>query len=161
MGFRQIFPLFILPYFLTLSAIDSQNFGVGGFSLILLPLICTSFYSTPEPPFYVWIYTLNARQFLFYKIKTALLFSSILSVPALLCLITGFSSEIGILLAVQVLGYLYLIAFVLGKYALFPAPIDIISGFLLVASILFPPLLLITIPLFYRMSIQKLQTILP
>lgn len=159
-GFRTSFYLFLLPYYIAFFAYTSQNIGLGIFAIILLFLICCSYYTTTENEFYVWVHLHNAPQFLVYKIKIALFYASILVLPLVILLSVTHVSELGIIAGAVGLGYLYIIVFVLAKYANFPQQIDIVHSFLLMTSVILPPLLLFTIPIFYHQSKQRLQHIL-
>lgn len=159
-GFRQSFYLFAIPYYIAYFAYDGHNIGLSVFAIVLLFLICSAYYTNVENEFYVWVHQHNPKAFLFHKLTIAWMYASILALPMLLILGGSFISEIGIILGATALGYVYLSAFLLAKYANFPQQIDIVHSFLLILSIILPPLLLFTIPLFYQQSIKRLQTIL-
>ena len=159
-GFRKSVVLIVLAYLLIIIAIKYQNFNLGIFSLLLIFLICLSFYGQPEPSFYVWIYRLDAKTFLLNKIKIALLYSSLLCLPATIFLILFFYANAYLVLGFQALGYLYLSTIILAKYSAFPKNINLSQGILLSVSFLFPPLLVGVILFFYLQSIERLKEIL-
>jgi hypothetical protein len=87
-GFRNTFYLFFVAYVLTFIAISVNNFNLGVFAMLLLFATTLSYYTKPENEYYVWTYNSNPRQFLFSKIKTAILFSSSLALPIVLVQVT-------------------------------------------------------------------------
>ncbi len=159
-GFRKSFVFILLSYFLTIIGIRYQNFNLAMFSLVLIFGVCFSFYAQPETKFYVWIYRLNAVAFLFNKIKTAFYFSSLLCLPATILLMVFFNTNVYLILAVQLLGYIYLSTVIIAKYAAYPNSINLPQGLLLTISLLFPPLLAGVIPFFYLQSTKRLKEIL-
>ncbi|MFZ4771284.1 MAG: hypothetical protein ACOYLO_13965, partial [Ferruginibacter sp.] len=50
-GFRKSLFGFLFAYFLTAMSLTYQNFNLGIFSLVLIFLLCLSFYSEPEKEF--------------------------------------------------------------------------------------------------------------
>ena len=58
------------------------------------------------------------------------------------------------------LTFFYIALFILMKYAAFPRVINLPTGIIFFGSILFPPILLVLIPMYYSKSIQKLNPIL-
>jgi len=159
-GFRRSWPVFILAYFLTYMAISVPNFNVGLLALLLLFITSASYYSVPENKFYVWIFAKSPKQFLLYKIKNAMLHSSLLNVPVIIALGIFFPESIPILVGVMALSYIYLITFVLAKYSAFPHEMSVAQGLLLAISLAAPPLLLGTIPYFYSRSLERLNKLL-
>jgi len=159
-GFRKAFYVFFFAYFLTFMSVTAGNFNLGIFALILVFLICFTFYTNPENEFYVWVYSINSKGFLFRKTKTALLFSTILSMPIVVVLVIFFPANIAAILAFQALGYIYLITVVLAKYSAFPDQMNLPQGFLLAFSLWLPPLLLGIIPLLYLRAVKRLNEIL-
>jgi hypothetical protein len=160
LGFRKTFLLVFFAYFLTLMGILVDNFNLAVFSLLLVFLISLTFYSKPESRFYVWVYKVSARQFLFHKIRTALLHSSILALPVTISLLAVYKEFWWAILAVQVLGYLYLSCVMLAKYLNFPEEINLPQSIMLGIGLGIPPFLLWLIPFFYAKSLKKLKEVL-
>lgn len=106
-GFRNTFYLFIMTYSLTFIAISVGNFNLGIFSLLLVFFITLTFYSKPEDLYFVWSFIDSPKGFLMKKIRTGLVYSTMLSTPILIILSIFFFSEIKILLIFQLLGYIY------------------------------------------------------
>jgi len=159
-GFRNTFFVFAFVYFLTFMAIYVGNFNLGFFTILVVFITCMSFYSKPERAYYVWIFSLNPKSFLFRKIMIALLFSTILSLPILLSMSIFFPDKIWILLIFQGIGYIYLTTVILAKYADFPEEINFSQGVLFFLGLVFPPFILVIIPLFYSQSVYSLNKIL-
>lgn len=159
-GFRKTFFIFILCYFLTYIAVDVANYNLAIFSLLVIQFTCLTFYVFPENIFYVWNYSLNPKEFISYKFKIAVLYSSILCLPTILCLIIFFQNEILLSLGILILSYFFILTGMLTKYAAFPDKISIREGVILVFLIWFPPILVLIIPYLYIQSIKNLKTIL-
>ena len=159
-GFRKSLIGFLFAYFLTATSLIYQNFNLGIFSLVLIFILCLSFYSEPENEFYVWIHKLNVNGFLFDKIITAIIFSTIISLPITLSLLIFFQTNILAVLGLQALGYCYLLTVILAKYSAYPKKINLPQGILLGLSLTMPPLLLALAPFFYIQSKNRLKEIL-
>jgi len=159
-GFRNTFFIFIGNYFLTFMAITVGNFNLGFFSILLVFIICMTFYSNPEREYYVWIFSIDPNKFLYRKIKTAILFSTLLTFPILLSMSFFFPEKIGIMLIFQCIGYFYLSTIILAKYSDFPNKMNFTQVILFALGCVFPPFLLFLIPLFYSQSVYSLNKIL-
>lgn len=154
-GFRKTFYAFFFAAFLIFMAISVGNFNLGIFAILLAFFCCISFYFEPETQYFVWIFAQSPKVFLFQKIKTALLFSTFSTLPLSLALLFFFPSQMLIIVATQCLGYLYLIAVLLAKYAAFPRQISLPQAIILVFGIWLPPLILAVIPYFYFQIMGK------
>ena len=159
-GFRKIFWGFLVSYLLTFISMAVENFNLGIFSLLSVFLLCISFYTQTEPPFYVWIYSSEPKYFLLKKLKLALHHSTLLIIPVTISLCFFYPANISLIFASLGLGYIYLITVVLGKYSAFPEKMNLFQTILIGLSISFTPSLIILIPYFYLQSIKKLNTIL-
>jgi hypothetical protein len=140
--------------------ISVGNFNLGVFSLLLIFFLATTYYTSPEKEYFVWIYKLTPRGFLIDKIKTALWFSTLLCLPVTIALCFFFLKNIHIVLGLQVLCYLYLATMILAKYSRFPGQVNLPEIGIMALSIWFPPILLGIIPYFYIKSVKRLQEIL-
>ncbi|MCC6726896.1 MAG: ABC transporter permease [Saprospiraceae bacterium] len=160
-GFRKTFYLHLFAYFLTIMGIWVNNFNLGIFSILVVFVVCLTYYGELEADYYIWVHSQKSKSFLWHKIKTALLYSSLLSLPITGVLCGFYPQFFHIILAVQLLGYSYLSCFILAKYAAFPHPISLPQSILFAVCFAMPPLLLLVIPYFYRQSTQKLTCILP
>jgi hypothetical protein len=159
-GFRNTFYLFILSYVLTFIAISVDNFNLGIFALLLIFLIVFSFYSKQEEAFFVWNYAMTPSQFILEKIKTAILFSSLLSLPIVVALSYFYYVNILAIIAFYCLCILFLITVITAKYAAYPREINLPEGIIFALCISFPPLLLFFTPFFYYRAKHRIQNYL-
>ena len=159
-GFRKTFYVFPIAYFLAYISISVGNFNLGVFSMLLIGLTCFSYYSKIENDYFVWNYNLSSKEFLIEKTKTCLIFFTLLSLPIIIALSISFFEEIDILIVFILLCYAYLTTIIFAKYSSFPNEINMSQGILIAISFMFPPILLIFIPLFYSQSVKKLNTVL-
>lgn len=159
-GFRRNFLFIISSWILTGIGIIVNNFNLSVFGLILIFLCGLSFYTLPENKFFIWIYSKNPNQFLFHKIKIAFWYILILSAPCLISLLIFFPEKCFIILAFQGIGFLIVCESLLGKYAVYPAELNLPQALAIAFSVLFPPLLVVLLPLFYWLSLKKLNPIL-
>lgn len=159
-GFRKTYYIFPIAYFLTYISVSVGNFNLGVFSMLLIGLICFSYYSKTENEYFVWNYNLSSKEFLLEKTKTCLIYFSLLSLPVIITLGIMFSNQISILIVFLLLCYVYLATIIFAKYSSFPNQMNISQGILIATSFIFPPILLVFTPLFYSQSIKKLNTVL-
>jgi ABC-type multidrug transport system fused ATPase/permease subunit len=159
-GFRKNFVFVFFAYFLLTMAVLHDNVNLGVFSLMVILFTCLSYYTNAEPTAYVWIFSMTAVQFLFHKIKVAVLYSAMLCFPVLMALAYFFSGQIAFALVVFALGLLYILATLLGKYAFFPSAMNLPQGIVLAISFSFPPLLLFIIPYYYSLAVKHLKPVL-
>ncbi|VXA99645.1 conserved membrane hypothetical protein [Flavobacterium sp. 9AF] len=159
-GFRKNILIFIGCYFLAYMGIEVSNFNLTLFSLFATQLTCLSFYFLPEDIFYVWMYSFNPKEFIRYKFKVAVAYSSILTFPIFISTLIFFPEEIWIVLGVMILNVVIMLAGIIAKYAAYPDKISIRETILLLFIVWLPPLLLFVIPYLYSRSLKKLKTIL-
>jgi len=159
-GFRNTFFLFFAAYTLSIIAVSFDNFNLGLFSILLVFMTILSFYTKPENEYFVWIYNLKPKEFLFSKIKTALLFSSSLALPIVIFLAIFYHQQIGLLLLIFLISLAFLIFIVVLKYSVFPNEINLIQGIYLALCICFPPLLFVFIPYLFIQSQNRLNNFL-
>ncbi len=159
-GFRKTAWVLGTAYLLMIPAILVVNYNLGVFALIMIFLTGMSYYLKPESQTYVWIYACSVQNFLLRKMATALICISILSLPMLLIMLMAFPDFRLITLAVQLLGYIFMISVVLAKYSAYPNEMSIPQGILYGVSLTFPLLFLLVIPLFYYKATRKLKPLL-
>jgi len=160
-GFRNTIYLFALTYGLTVIAVVVDNFNLGAFALIVTLLIPCGFYMKPENSYYVWQFNLSPARFLYYKMKTAFVYSLLLSLPIILVLSVFYLENAWIPVLCFILGYAFLVLFILIKYACFPDETGIPEGIVIVLCFIIPPLLLVMIPYYFNQAVKQLKTILP
>ncbi len=159
-GFRKSFLLCFFSYLLTFISIYVRNINLGIFSLILIFFICMSFYSIPEKSFYIAIYSCDSKTFLKKKIETLIKCTLIMTLPISLFLMIFFLNDILLIFFFQIIGFFYVITSLLSKYSVFPSKISIQEGLIIFFSITMPPILLISIPYYYKLSKSKVKKIL-
>lgn len=159
-GFRKTFFVFLIAYFLTYISIDVNNFNLGIFSLLLVQFTCLNFYTIPESSFYVWIYSMSPKEFIKYKYRTIILYSTLLCLPIIISLAIFFTKDIYIILGILCLSYLFILTGMLAKYAAFPDKISIREGVVLGFLVWFPPTLILILPYLYVQSLKKLKEVL-
>ncbi len=159
-GFRNTFYVFPVAYLLTIIAVSVDNFNLGIFSLVLVFLTVFSYYQKPEQAYYVWMHSAKPGPFLFGKMKTALTFTTLPALPVALTLVAVFPENASSMLIVTLIGFAFLILFILAKYAAYPAEMNLPEGILIALCFIFPPLLLGLIPFFYRKAVNKLTFLL-
>ncbi len=160
-GFRRTFLLQIALYFILFMAVQVDNFNLGLFTLACAYFISLSYYALIEPGYYVSIFKDTPRSFLIRKLKTGILHVSLLAMPIVFILILFYSQHYFPICFVMLIGTILLAITILTKYSSFPDSMSVGDSILLVFSIVFPPLLLFTLPKLYKKSIQKLKPLLP
>lgn len=159
-GFRNTFYLFFAAYALTVIAVSVNNFNLGVFAMLLVFATTLSYYTKPENEYYVWTYNVKAREFLFSKIKTAILFSTSIALPIAIVITTFYPQNIGILSLLFLVGWAFLISVIVSKYSAYPDEMNITQGILLALCIWFPPILVVLIPYLFKKSENRLSSLL-
>jgi hypothetical protein len=159
-GYRNTFYLYFLAYALAGIAVYVNNFNLGIFSMLLVFITALSYYTNPENEYYVWSYNVNAKQFLYGKIKTAILFSSALALPIAIVMAIFYPQNIGILAICFLIGLGFLVSIIVSKYSVYPNDMNIIHGILLALCIWFPPILIVLIPYLFKESETRLSSLL-
>ncbi len=159
-GFRKTFLFIFFLYFLVFKGIQVDNYQLSLFGLALLFFLSMSFYTKPESSYFVWIFSCKSVPFIRRKLLDALFGGVVLVGPALICLFVFFQDKYLISLLVFAIGIVFLLSMILAKYSAFPHEINLPQGILYTLSLWFPPMLLIVIPLFFKQSKPKLDTIL-
>lgn len=156
-GFRKTFIGIIISYILLIIGISFGNMNLAFVSTALLFLVQVSYYSLPENEFFVWIHSKSPKNFLLSKIKIAILYSLYLTIPAILLLFIIFPSHYLIISGILAAGLLVVITSLLGKYALYPSEVNLAQTLSVIFSVVFPPIMIILLPIFYTTSINRLK----
>lgn len=159
-GFRKTYLLLLVIYAITAMGIWVHNLNLSVVMIVIIYGLASSFYTKNEPEFFVWVHKKSASAFLWGKLKTALIFSSILALPMLVALFLVFPTNalfIGLFLEI---GNCLLVTLILAKYADYPDEMRIAHGFLLAFAIFLPPLFLGLIPYFYLKAVKQLKPLL-
>ena len=159
-GFRKSVFLIILLYLLIFKGIQVGNANLSYACMGFLFLLSMSYYALPEHEIFVWINNKSPKLFLKNKLTIALLCSSLMTVPALLAVLISFPDYYLAAIFIFVAGYIFLSTMVLAKYAAFPKEMSLPQAIILVVSFMFPPLLIYTIPSFYKKASRQVQSLL-
>jgi hypothetical protein len=159
-GFRRTYILFLLIFTLTIISIFYKNFNLGIFSLLVLYLLCSTFYSVNDPIFYVWVHAQTPKHFLLHKIKTGLFYSLCLSLFVAIPLYFVWPGKGLWISIVMLIGFLYLILIILSVFVNYPAPSTVSQKIQVAVSMVCPPLLILIIPNLYFQAIRRLNVYL-
>lgn len=159
-GFRKSIWMAPIILFLFFKGIHVGNVNLSLFALAAVYLTTLAFYFSPENPVFVWIHSLDSRSFLFRKVRSAILSSSMLAMPILVVLLGVFPDGILPAAGIVLFGNLLLITVILAKYSAFPKEMGLPQSILFGLSLWFPPLILLVIPLLFRKSVKQLNRIL-
>lgn len=159
-GFRRLFPAYFVAYSLSYWAINAHNFNFGLVILLATFLVSATFFSYNEPVYYLWIYSRGPKRFIGKKLRTILLYSFLPGTPIIVTLLLFFPDDYWMIIAGICSGILYIITFMLAKYANYPCELSITDGFITAACIFVPPLMIIVLPLFYYRSLNNLSNLL-
>jgi hypothetical protein len=159
-GFRRTYVLFLLIFTLTIISIFYKNFNLGIFSLLVLYLVCSSFYSVNDPIFYVWVHAQSPKNFLLQKIKTGLFYSLYLSLIVAIPLFIIWPGKSLWISIVMLIGFLYLVLIILSVFVNYPAPSTVSQKIQVAISMVCPPLLILVIPNLYFQALRRLNVYL-
>ncbi len=159
-GFRQSLLFIFAAYLLTGIGIFVNNFHLGLFGSGVVLLLVLSFYTKPEPLFYLWNFSFTPGKFLKKKVSTAMGHTTILTGIPFAAMLIAYPEKWWMITGILLLGYGYVALIILIKYTAYPDEIPLVPLLIFSASIFFPPLLLGLIPLFYSRSVNRLATYL-
>lgn len=160
MGFRYTFIIIGLGYLLTYIALRVDNFNLGVFSLVVILLDIIVFCLITEEDYFVWLYSMNARRFLFSKIKTSIYCSFLLCLPSALALSIVYPGRLNVIFGVEGVGMIMVIMMLLSKYSAFPGGMSTRKSVIVAMALMMPLLVLYTIPAFYFEAKKQLRMIL-
>ena len=156
-GFRMLFWLCPLAFFVTYMSVHVGNLNLGIFGMELIFLISMLFYFVPEPVFYFWADTHNSYDFLIQKIGIAMLYSSFLALPIFAILFYFFPGNEKLLITFLALGYGYLVMAILLKYSSYPKKISLPQALLLGYSLYYPFIILFILPILFAYVHRRLK----
>ena len=159
-GFRNALIMFLIAGFILYKGIEYANFNLGLFAVGVVALGSISFFFKPEDEFFVWVHSSNTKGFLRKKVSMGIIGYSILTLPFMIVLGSFFRGELLFIVGLGVVGMLFLIAVIFGKYSAFPNEISLPQAVFIGACVWFPPLIFIVIPYFYVQSNKKLNFLL-
>jgi hypothetical protein len=156
-GFRRYFWVWLLLIPIIYLSKTYQNDALTIFIFAVILLVNIQFFNIQEPIWYIWNEAKSPSEFLFFKIKIGLICNLIsITVPTL---ILCFFLPSSILVFVSMWAYSFVLCAysVLSKYAYIPDQIPALQGFLFTINLIFPPLLLFTIPYLFKKAEQNLK----
>lgn len=159
-GFRTIWPLYLVVFFVIYKAVEVDNFNLGLVSFLIALITMAFFFTKPEPISFVTIYVQNAKGFLWQKMKLAARNMLLLSLPFIILLLGFFPDEILLVTMSMVFGLLFTLTSLLGKYAYFPIEMNVIQSIALGLCLMIPPLVIAVIPVFYKKALANLNPLL-
>ncbi|MFT4753158.1 MAG: hypothetical protein ACI85Q_000696 [Salibacteraceae bacterium] len=159
-GFRKIFWLYPIAFFVVFKAIEVANLGLGIFGMEVVFIISMFNYFSPEPCFYVWMHQMNSQAFLWQKMGIAILYASFFALPIAVVLAFFFPGNEIIIFSFLSFGYGYLIIIVLAKYASYPKSISLPQGILICLSLYYPVIIIGVIPFLYFYTHKRLKYLL-
>ena len=159
-GFRNSVGVWFIAVILLVIGVYVGNAYLSLATVPLVVLVCANFYGWNEPSLYVWIHRLTPRAFLRMKVGMAFRQLTVILLPMALVVGGFFPDHWLLVLGISMAGYGYLALAVLAKYAAFPAGVSIPQGVVMIVSFVMPPLLLISIPYFFRQAKNNISLIL-
>ncbi len=159
-GFRRSILIIVLLYALTVVAVVIKNYNIGVFSILGIMLLCTYYYAKVEEEFFVWVHSLSPRQFMKRKMITVVMYSVILALPPIVTLLIVAPHYYVIIIGLLIWGVLLVLQNMLAKYAYFPVEAPAIAGIMMVLSLIFPPLVLVIVPMYYKKASNNLKYLL-
>jgi hypothetical protein len=160
MGFRSTWAILLMSLGLSIIAITVENYNLTVFSIALIYLNFSVFYSKSEHVFFVWIYSMNPQQFLSEKVRIALLFSVLSTTPIIIATYVVFPDNWMVTTLLLLSGSILPILGILNKYSYFPSHSELINSILIGFSLLFPPFLLFMIPYLIYKATNNLKNYL-
>jgi hypothetical protein len=128
--------------------------------LLLISASQLSYFKDAEPAEWIWIYNKNPKNFLLKKIALVSLQSALLSFPVALGIVILAPSYWLIVLGILTFGILIVILALLIKYSYYPTVDSLIGSIYLTISILAPPVMLLSIPHFFKNAKQNQKDLL-
>ena len=156
-GYRGAVLFIIGCYLLVPIGISEDNFNLSLASIAGIGLVSGNYFIQPEPRFYIWIHTMGPLNFLMEKTKTILYYSLLTIAPIAIILSFYNPSRIGSIALMILAAIAFTEICMLAKYLAYPSEVNIIAGLAMAGSILFPPLMLVIIPIFYLKAYRRLD----
>ena len=159
-GARKYVGVLMFGYFLLVMAISVGNYNLGAFSFLVLLATIMAFYDDDEDTYLVWMHSHKERDFLLYKSKIALIYSSLTLLPAVVLMIWVFHLQWMATLIIFLFCLIYVVFFVVVKFAFYGRPLSIGTVLMLLSPFLLPPILVLLLPYYFRRAERHLITIL-
>lgn len=159
-GFRLSWPILIIHYIIYINAVAVSNSYLGTFTLISTALCSTLYYQFQEASFFIWIYNLDSKNFIFYKLKIALSYTLLTCLPLLITSIIVWPYMTHWILLLLFFALLFISSIITAKYVMYPNIFNLPLALLLSIGFVIPPLLLFIYPYLYRRASRNLNSIL-
>lgn len=159
-GFRKSVPFLGIGVLIASFSIIIDNYNLGLFSVIMTFIIVYGYYSLSEPYEYIWIYSLNATEFLRLQLTKGIINTMLMTLPIVLVFFFLDIQKWYLPLVILTLGVLNLVNIICSRYRDFPNEVSIPNGIIVALSLMVPPVLIITIPYFYLKARDNLKEIL-
>ncbi|WP_306641117.1 hypothetical protein [Sanyastnella coralliicola] len=140
-GFRRIWWVLMVAGVLLAIGIGVDNPNLAVSSVVAIQLAIASFYSTPEPDFFVWNSNRSWSAFLKWKLGVMLKNTSLLIAPFSLVFLLVYPENWWVWGIICAVGILLIALVVLAKYAAFPYAISLPHAVIIALCVSFPPLI--------------------
>jgi hypothetical protein len=159
-NFRKYWLILIGLYAISVIGFSVHNYNLICVVLLLISASQLSYFKDAEPAEWIWIYNKNPKNFLLKKIALVSLQSALLSFPVALGIVILAPSYWLIVLGILTFGILIVILALLIKYSYYPTVDSLIGSIYLTISILAPPVMLLSIPHFFKNAKQNQKDLL-
>lgn len=159
-GFRRYFWIWTILVPMVYVSRTYQNDALAIFAFAVILLIQLQFFNTQEPTWYIWNEAKTPSEFLFHKIRIGLICSLISNtIPAILLSIF-LPESAAIIASMWALSLILGVFAILCKYAFIPSQLPTLQGFIFAFNLIFPPLLLFSIPYLFKKAELNLKNFL-
>lgn len=159
-GFRNNWTTLIILYILFCIGLSFDNFNLGLVCMALAGFSQIRNYDLTESELYVWNYSMEPREFLWFKLKRACVQLITIVFPMVLALIILYPSYFIFSICVLVICCIGISFFITIKYAVFPRAIQIPEYLLFCIGIVLLPLAFFLFPYYFNKASQNLKSIL-
>jgi hypothetical protein len=159
-GFRRYFWIWTILVPMVYVSRTYQNDALAIFAFAVILLIQLQFFYTQEPTWYIWNEAKTPSEFLFHKIRIGLICGLISNtIPAILLSIF-LPQSAAIIASMCALSLILGVFAILCKYAFVPSQLPTLQGFIFAFNLIFPPLLLFSIPYLFKKAELNLKNFL-
>ena len=151
-GFRRYWPILAALYAFAIIGFSVLNYNLVVVVFLLVTVSQLTYFKDEEPKEWIWIYQQKPSQFLFKKIKVAFLQSTLIGAPIAITLLVMSPHYWIIVCSIMTFGVLTLTLAILIKYAYYPNVNSIVGSIYITISILVPPVLMLSIPYFFKIA---------
>ncbi len=159
-GFRLSYLFIILLYIIFTIAAVVNNSYLGIFIFVITALSTTFYYQTQEAVYFIWIHKMSSQEFLIHKLKIALSYTFLTTLPMLITSIIIWPSMILWLVLWLIFALLFIASTIMAKYSMYPYIFNLPIALALSISFVIPPFLLVLFPYLFRRAANNLKPIL-